>query len=65
MLDSFKDYKAERKANASQNSPWSFADHAVLLYGGDLNGTILGIAYVGGMCSTLSVSVTQVSKRDV
>ena len=41
-------------------SPWTLADNQILLYGGDIDGNIIGSTYVGRMDSGPSVSFVQV-----
>lgn len=60
MLPNLRQYRIERRANALQNSSWLLADNVALLFGGNLDGSTVGLAYVGGMCSSSSVSLTQV-----
>jgi len=42
------------------SSPWVYTDNVHLLYGGDFQGSTIGMATVGSMCGSRSGGVNQV-----
>ena len=62
VLGSLRSYVNQQKSNANSSSPYSYADNVMLLTHRDFDGTTVGLAFVGTMCSDgLSTSVNQVS----
>ena len=49
---------ADRRSNP--DSPWLHTDNVHLLYGGDFQGSTIGMATVGSMCGSRSGGVNQV-----
>ncbi|CAK8682793.1 unnamed protein product [Clavelina lepadiformis] len=59
VLDAFLTYRQDRLSNAPADSPWRYTDNAQLLYGRDFDGTTIGMASVGTMCTSRSGGVNQ------
>ena len=60
ILRQFTQYRIDRVTEGDAASPWRNTDNAQLLFGADLNGTTVGLAWVGGMCNRFSVGLVQV-----
>jgi len=62
ILEQFNDYHNNRLALDDSTSPWRNTDNAQLLYGGDIDGTTVGLAWVYGMCTAFfSTGLVEVS----
>ncbi|XP_076825747.1 uncharacterized protein LOC143471228 isoform X2 [Clavelina lepadiformis] len=59
VLDDFLKYVERKRSSESPRSPWRYADNYHLVYGGDLDGTTLGLAVSKSMCGPTSAGISQ------
>lgn len=57
VLNNFLKYRKDRIRSVSNDSPWRYTDNAQLLYGGDFEGSTVGMATVSSMCGFRSGGV--------
>ena len=61
ILQQFSQYRISRVNDDDVTSPWRNTDNAQLLFGADLDGSTIGVAWLGGMCGRLSSGLVQVN----